>query len=121
MTSILVIDDDPFTHALARLWLSGGGCFIESASTIWDGLARTMDFPPDVVLLDIGMPDFSGLDLLELVRERNSWTDTKVIVITGSQEKADRFQAASMCIHAFLQKHLSGASLIAAIRPAQVN
>lgn len=81
MTTILIVDDDARFRALARAVLQADGLtVIGEASDGTSGLAATRDLNPDVVLVDIGLPDMEGFTFADRVR-----TATKV-VLTSSRE-----------------------------------
>jgi two-component system, response regulator, stage 0 sporulation protein F len=83
MASILVIDDEPQIRALLRTVLEGVGHTVTEATNGRDGLALYRQQPADLVVADIYMPEFNGLDLLlELTRE---FLNVKVIAISGAQ------------------------------------
>jgi len=84
MSSFLVIDDD---RALARsleIQLGAEGHEVRSAHTAADGLATLADFTPDIVLLDLKLPDRGGLDLLPRILEMRP--GIPVVVITGRED-----------------------------------
>ncbi len=69
---ILVIDDDKAIRRLLTLSLQSSGFEISEASNIQEAIKKSISNIPDVVLLDLGLPDGNGLDFLKSFREWNS-------------------------------------------------
>ena len=82
MANILIIDDDEMTSDMLSKLVRSLGHDTESAFTLKDGLQELLAKTFDVVLLDVGMPDGSGLDVLPKIREMPS--PPEVIIITGA-------------------------------------
>ena len=82
MANILIIDDDEMTSDMLSKLVRSLGHDTESAFTLKDGLQELLAKTFDVVLLDVGMPDGSGLDVLPKIREMSS--PPEVIIITGA-------------------------------------
>src|SRR5204863_5672905 len=90
VTKLLVIDDDArFLRALA-ISLRARGYEIETATTGEEGLAVAARAHPDVVVLDLGLPDLSGLDVLRALR---GWTTVPVIVLSARHEEQTKVEA----------------------------
>jgi CheY-like chemotaxis protein len=86
--SVLVIDDDDAFRALtARMLRSWGHAVVEEAENFADGLARTVDLRPDVVLVDVGLPDGDGLVLAERIAAQ-PWQPL-VVIVSSDAEAAD--------------------------------
>ena len=86
MSAITIIEDDVrIRHALATT-LSERGHVVRSAATAMDGLQLVVNEPPDVVILDLGLPDLDGRELLRMIR---SVSDVPVIVATARDAEND--------------------------------
>lgn len=85
MASILLIEDDADIRRLVAKALAGQGHRVDSAATAMDGLEQVVAGAPDLVILDLGLPDLDGSDLLRMIR---AISQVPVIVITarGSDE-----------------------------------
>jgi DNA-binding response OmpR family regulator len=83
MTSILVIEDDAAIRSAVRRGLVERGHAVSTAGTALAGLEMVLQERPDVVLLDLGLPDVEGLTLLSMVRAAS---DVPVIVITAQDD-----------------------------------
>ena len=84
--TVLIIEDDPHTTELVRLYLSHDGHQVLSASTGPEGLAKARDAEPDLVVLDLMLP---GLDGLEICREIRSESDVPIVMLTARVEEED--------------------------------
>jgi len=99
---ILIVDDDrALRHALSAL-LAGAGHVIESAGDGPEALARLHDQPFDIVLLDIGLPSMSGLDLL--ARARALATPPLVIMMTADDTPQSLLEAAKRQAYRYIRK-----------------
>ena len=84
MPKILVIDDDRSICETLQLYLSEEGYEVEVSNTGTDGLNKSLQNSPDLVILDIRLPDLDGFTVLEDLREENE--DAKVIMITAHHD-----------------------------------
>ncbi|MBJ7484691.1 response regulator [Brevundimonas sp.] len=86
---VLVVDDDPFIQQLAQAILSPRGHNVVVAGTGAEALARLAQAPPDLVLLDLGLPDVPGLEVLRHLRAARSWDRVRILMLTASHEIGD--------------------------------
>ena len=84
--TVLIIEDDPHTTELVRLYLSHDGHQVLSASTGPEGLARARESGPDLVVLDLMLP---GIDGLEVCRELRAESDVPIVMLTARVEEED--------------------------------
>ena len=84
--TVLIIEDDPHTTELVRLYLSHDGHQVLAASTGPEGLARARESGPDLVVLDLMLP---GLDGLEVCRELRADSDVPIVMLTARVEEED--------------------------------
>ncbi|MDR7542977.1 MAG: response regulator [Armatimonadota bacterium] len=84
--TILVIDDDEPTRALLRRLLAPRGYVLRLASTLEEGLAAVADSPPDLILLDIKMPDGDGRQACRRLRAHPDTADLPIILMTAHPE-----------------------------------
>ena len=92
----VVIDDDPDTTTYLSALLSDHGWRVRSANRADEGLALLADERPDVLLLDLVMPDRGGLSVLVAVRRDPKLVDLPIVVVSGVQ------QSLTADYHAFL-------------------
>lgn len=80
---VLVIDDDEISRYLVRGFLEDLPCLVSEARGGEEGLRRALEDTPDAILLDLVMPDLSGLEVLQRLRTEHATRDTPVVVITS--------------------------------------
>ncbi|HET9213813.1 MAG TPA: response regulator [Gaiellaceae bacterium] len=111
---VLVVDDDAGLRAYLRTNLELEGYDVREAASAQQGLAALEDELPDVVLLDVMMPEVDGWNLLRRVRERHGVEAIPVIMYSGELEQAD--DAAQRGAQAFLGKPFDPARLLEAAK-----
>ncbi len=91
MSTIFVIDDDKALCRSLKIQLEGMGHEVQYAVRASDGLAELSRRKPDMVLLDLNLPDRNGIDVLQDLQER--YRNLPVVVITGQQDTKSTIQA----------------------------
>ena len=86
--SVLVIDDDPQIRQLIARLLQPAGYRVEEAGSAREGMEKLRTSPPDLILLDMQLPDRSGHDLLTEIRSEPRTRLTPVVMITGAASMA---------------------------------
>ena len=112
MARILVIEDDQRIRELVCEHLAGEGHTVTSESTGLDGLRSATTQTPDVLVLDLGLPDLEGLDLLKMVR---SVTEVPVLVLTAREDEATILAAFDGGADDYVVKPVSGPQLSARV------
>ena len=113
---ILVVDDEPYIGRIVQLKLEDGPYDVELALDGHSALAvLRSESIIDVILLDIMMPQISGLDVLAELRQLPHRRLTPVIMLTGKGQETDRAQAAALGATDFLTKPFSPKKLLARI------
>ena len=87
---ILVIDDEPDILELVRFGLLQEGFSVETAATAQEGLDRLRGDLPDLVVLDLMLPDLSGTEVCRRIRSRSATADLPVVMLTARAEELDR-------------------------------
>ena len=112
---ILLIEDEPQMRRFLRITLESHGYRFVEAGTAQEGLMQASMRNPDVVLLDLGLPDLDGLEVTERLRE---WTQTPIIVISAREQEQDKVKALDAGADDYLTKPFSAGELMARVRVA---
>jgi two-component system KDP operon response regulator KdpE len=110
---ILVIDDEVQIRRLLRITLESAGQAVREAETGLLGLDEIARRAPDAVILDLGLPDMSGLEVLRRLRE---WSRVPVLVLTVLAAETDKVAALDTGADDYLTKPFGGAELLARLR-----
>ena len=89
MTRILVVDDEPQILRTLRINLQARGYDVEVAAGRDDALRTAADRPPELVVLDLGLPDIDGIDV---IRDLRCWTPVPIIILSGRAGAATRWR-----------------------------
>jgi two-component system response regulator AtoC len=116
MSKILVIDDDSSICETLELYLTEEGYQVKTALTGTDGLNRFVETSPDVVILDIRLPDIDGFTVLEDLREENE--NVKVIMITAHHDMESTIEAMKGGAFDYIHKPVDVDELDIAIKKA---
>jgi two-component system, OmpR family, KDP operon response regulator KdpE len=112
---ILLIEDEPQMRRFLRITLQSQGYRLVEAATAQEGLMQATTRNPDVVLLDLGLPDLDGLEVTKRLRE---WTLTPIIVISAREQEQDKVRALDAGADDYLTKPFNAGELLARIRVA---
>lgn len=114
-TKILVIDDEISVSRFVRMSLEANGFAVAEAHTGQEGIQRTIEERPELVVLDFGLPDMTGLEVLKKLRE---WSKVPVIFLTVRDGEQDKVAALDGGADDYLTKPFSVPELLARIRVA---
>ncbi len=95
-STIVLADDDPSITALVRLALQRNGMTCETASNGGDALELINRIKPCATVLDVGMPNIDGFEVLSRIRSAPEIAQTRVILLTGSEQEADVIRGFSL-------------------------
>ncbi len=112
---ILVVDDEGPMRRFLRVCLSSRGFRLVESETGADGLIQAATRSPDVILLDLGLPDMDGLEVTRRLRE---WSNRPVIVLSARGQEADKVAALDAGADDYLTKPFGVEELLARIRVA---
>lgn len=112
---ILVIEDDPQIRRFLRGTLTDEGYHYLEAATAQDGLRQVGMQHPDLIILDLGLPDLDGLEVTRRLRE---WTTTPIIVLSARHREHDKVDALDAGADDYLTKPFGTAELLARLRVA---
>jgi two-component system KDP operon response regulator KdpE len=113
MASVLVIDDDPSLLRALRLGLKAGGHEVLTAENGERGISQTALKSPDVVVLDMGLPDMDGLVVCQRIRQ---WSDVPIIVLSATGAEERKIDALNSGADDYVTKPFSMGELEARIR-----
>jgi two-component system KDP operon response regulator KdpE len=113
MASVFVVEDDHHIRELAVRSLADAGHVVRSAATAMDGLKGIVDSAPDVVILDLGLPDLDGGELLRMIR---AVSDVPVIIATARDDENEIVRLLDSGADEYVVKPFSGAELEARVR-----
>ena len=112
---ILVVEDDAAVRSLMAVTLDTQGYRYRLAANGAEALIEASTHRPDVMLLDLGLPDMEGVDIIRKVR---TWTAMPIIVISARSEDADKVEALDAGADDYLTKPFSVDELLARLRVA---
>ncbi len=111
--TILVIDDEPQMRKLVRLTLSSHDYRVVEAATGAEGLLQASAHTPDLVLLDLGLPDMDGLEVARRLRE---WSAVPILVLSARGQEQSKVAALDDGADDYLTKPFGAEELMARIR-----
>lgn len=117
MSSIFVIDDDKALCRSLEIQMAAQGYEVKFANTASDGLAALAEWKPDLILLDLKLPDQSGLDVLHTLEERQN--DAPVVIITGKQDMKATIEAMRSGAFDYLRKPFEIEDVVLAVEKAK--
>jgi two-component system KDP operon response regulator KdpE len=112
---VLVVEDEPQMRRFLRASLGAEGYRVREAWTVADGLREVTAEHPDAVLLDLGLPDGDGLELVRRVRE---WSSVPVIVVSARGREEEKVAALDAGADDYLPKPFGTKELLARLRVA---
>ncbi len=115
MTRVLIVDDEPQIVRALRINLRVRQYDVDVAATGAQALETAARHPPDLVLLDLGLPDLDGAQVIEGLR---GWTDAPIIVLSGRADSADKVAALDAGADDYVTKPFGMDELLARIRAA---
>jgi two-component system KDP operon response regulator KdpE len=113
--SILVVDDDQNIRRLLRISLASQAHSVIEAATGQDAISKAKSDKPDIVVLDLGLPDMDGVDVIHLLRQ---WTQIPIIVLSVRGADKDKIDALDAGADDYLTKPFNTGELSARIRVA---
>jgi DNA-binding response OmpR family regulator len=112
VAQILIIDDDVVLLDLLQLHLSGRSVDVQVAEDAVIALRSIIKSPPDLIVLDLGLPYLSGMEVLRAVKGDPKTSHIPVIVVTGHDNEAEHVRARELGADAFLNKPVARDDLI---------
>ncbi len=109
----IVIEDEPNIRRLIKMALEAEQFQVFEAATISRGLIEAGSRQPDVVLVDLGLPDGTGIDF---IRDIRAWSDVPIIVVSARTHEDDKIEALNIGADDYLSKPFSPGELVARVR-----
>jgi two-component system, OmpR family, KDP operon response regulator KdpE len=115
VTRVLVVDDEPQILRALRINLRVREYQVDVASTGTEALEMAARHPPDLVILDLGLPDLDGVEVIEGLR---GWTKAPIIVLSGRADSTDKVEALDAGADDYITKPFGVEELLARMRAA---
>ncbi len=112
---VLVIDDEKQIRRMLNIALTGNGYNVAEAATGHEGLNQAAIFHPDIIILDLGLPDCDGNDVIRKLRE---WTQIPLIILSVREQENEKIKALDAGADDYITKPFSMGELFARIRVA---
>jgi two-component system, OmpR family, KDP operon response regulator KdpE len=112
-TSVLVVDDEPQILRALRINLRVRHYDVQVAGTGAEALEVAAKHPPDLVVLDLGLPDLDGVEVIQGLR---GWTDAPIIVLSGRADSTDKVEALDAGADDYVTKPFNMEELLARMR-----
>ena len=115
VTRVLVVDDEPQILRALRINLRVRSYEVDTAATGAQALETAARHPPDLVILDLGLPDLDGVEVIEGLR---GWTTAPIIVLSGRADSMDKVEALDAGADDYVTKPFAMEELLARMRAA---
>jgi two-component system KDP operon response regulator KdpE len=112
---LLIVDDEPQIVRALTPAMAAAGFEVESSGSGEDALSRLASEPSDAVILDLGLPDMDGKDVIQRVRE---WSDVPIVVLSARDLENEKIAALDFGADDFVNKPVGVGELLARIRAA---
>jgi len=113
--TVLVVEDEEQMRKFVRISLAANGYRVIEAKTGSEGLAQAVAHTPELVLLDLGLPDMDGIQVVRKLRE---WNTEPIIIISARGQEESKVEALDTGADDYLTKPFGAAELLARIRVA---
>jgi len=112
---VLVVDDEPAILRFLKPALQANDYQLTSAGSVAESIRRIAADTPDIVVLDLGLPDGDGKDVIRQVRE---WSDVPIVVLSAREREAEKIEALDLGADDFVNKPFGVGELLARMRAA---
>jgi DNA-binding response OmpR family regulator len=109
---ILIVDDELSILVPIKFLLEKSDFHVDLAQSGKDALDKIAQSKPDLILLDIMLPDLDGYEIYQMIRERPEWDDIKVIYLTAKNRDVDIAKGLNLGVDAYITKPFSNAELL---------
>lgn len=115
-TNVLLIEDEPQIRRFVRSALEGEGCRVFEAESGQRGLIEAGTRKPDLLIVDLGLPDMDGVDV---IRDFRSWSEAPVLILSARSDEEDKIEALDAGADDYLTKPFGVGELAARVRALQ--
>ncbi|WP_437611420.1 two-component system response regulator KdpE [Erwinia sp. V71] len=115
MTTVLIVEDEKEIRRFLRIALEGESLRVFDAETLQRGLIEAATRKPDLVILDLGLPDGNGVDF---IRDFRQWSAIPIVVLSARSDEQDKIEALDAGADDFLTKPFGIGELLARVRVA---
>jgi two-component system KDP operon response regulator KdpE len=112
---VVLIEDEAPIRRFLRITITSEGYALHEAATGADGLLTAASWPPDLVILDLGLPDMDGLEVIRRLRE---WTAVPILVLSARGQEQDKIAALDAGADDYVSKPFGAGELLARMRVA---
>jgi DNA-binding response OmpR family regulator len=110
--SILVVDDEPHFVWAVRLVLENQGFVVFGAESAMQAMRMLETIKPDLMLVDIMMPEIDGLTMIREISSELTWHDARMVVVSALSEEPNKEAAREAGAHAYLPKPFTSETLL---------
>jgi two-component system, OmpR family, KDP operon response regulator KdpE len=114
-TRVLVVDDEPQIHRFLKPALVASGHEVESAEDGASAIRKAATWGPDVILLDLGLPDMDGKEVIRAIRE---WSKTPIVILSARDRESEKIAALDLGADDYVNKPFGVGELLARLRAA---
>lgn len=113
--TVLIVEDSPDTRELFATYFRAQGYSAMTARDAREALASACDHPPDLILLDLGLPELDGWELARRLREEPRTRHVPIVAVSGHAELSSRMRAMSAGVDLFVAKPVTPADVLARV------
>lgn len=113
--AVLVIEDEPEIRKFLKVALTSNGFNVDFSSSGHEGLVHLKSKIPEILILDLGLPDMDGLEVIKTLR---SWSNIPIIVLSARGQEQDKISALELGADDYLTKPFSTGELLARLKAA---
>lgn len=110
---VLIVEDEKQIRRFVRVAVEEEGCQVAEAETMAQGLLEAGTIQPDLLILDLGLPDGNGIDL---IRDLRGWSDIPILILSARSQESDKIDALDAGADDYLTKPFSVGELRARVR-----
>jgi DNA-binding response OmpR family regulator len=109
---ILIVDDELSILVPLQFLMEKEGYAAKLAQSGKEAIEKISEIQPDLILLDIMLPDLDGYEIYEMIRQRSEWASIRIIFLTAKNREADMTKGLAMGADAYITKPFSNKELV---------